>query len=175
MTRPLPRLARFLVTTTLAAASLHAVAQMGGGGMGGGMRGGHGGGMGERGPQRSPSAEAPTTPARPDIQPQLQQLQADLALTPQQQLAWDALRLALLDVEWPHAQPVSASAQVTAMGVLQQELTQAQNRYTLLETVADRLRALQAQLAPAQQQKLDAQLPALVQLATGRRAGAPAR
>ncbi len=160
-----PALIKILLVATLALLGTQASwAQMGGGGMGGGGMGGMGGGR--RGGHDGPSRDARQKDAAPaetrleQVNDRLAELKNKLGLSPEQQPLFDQMETRVMAYFLDFSRPPPAiSAQQTAVQAVQQRLTVAQNRYTLMEDLVDAVQKLYKTLNPAQQNVADQLLP----------------
>jgi hypothetical protein len=151
-------------------------AQMSGGmgGMGGGMGGRRGhDSSGPRGDKPKDKDAAPTETRIEQINDRLAELKNRLGLSPEQQPQFDKMETRVMAYFLDFTRPAPAvSAQQTAVQYVQQRLTLAQNRYTLMEDVADAVQGLYKGLTPAQQRIVDQSLPGIIPQVDGRPMGA---
>jgi hypothetical protein len=144
------------VALCLAVAATSTFAQFGGGMGGGGM---HRGG----GSDRSSRKDASSGEAKgPSVADRLYQLRTRLLVTPEQSPAWERMYAAFMALQQPARRTVSMSEGGSALQTMQETLSQAQDRYTLTETLADSMKQLYAQLSADQRTAADDLLPALI-------------
>jgi hypothetical protein len=150
-----------LATTSLLCIALLATdaqAQMGGGmgGMGGMRRGGSG-------DHASRSADStPARAARPMLTDRLDQVAAQLLLSREQARAWEAFRAAFMALQRPPGGAVALSESTSALAAMQQKLSQAQDRFALMEALSDALKQLEQEFDAQQRDAADRLLPALL-------------
>jgi len=123
--------------------------------MGGGMRRG----QAERGTRNADSQ--PARQARPALAERLDQAAAQLLMSREQLASWDRFRAAFTALQQPVGGAVASSDSAAAMRMLQLKLSQAQNHFTLVEGLADALKALEQQLDAQQRATADRVLPPL--------------
>jgi hypothetical protein len=148
----------------LALVTTSASAQFGGmgGGMGGGMR--RGGGGADRGARKPDAASSEAN--RRSLADRLYQLRMRLLITPEQTPAWERLYAAFQALQQPTFHSAAMSDAGSTIQTMQQALSQAQDRYTLIEALSDALKPLYAQLNVEQKATADDLLPALITDAT---------
>jgi hypothetical protein len=165
-----PLVFRLSAVAIAAALAIPASAQFGGG-MGGGMR--RGGLGGERGMTRP--GGAPAEAARVSLADSLYQVRMRLLISPEQVPAWEGFYAAFMALDAPAAHSAAMSDEGSAVRMLQQYLTVAQNRYARTEDLAERLKVLYAALTPDQQRTADEVLPRLIREFVARGATRTAR
>ncbi|MCJ0763522.1 Spy/CpxP family protein refolding chaperone [Variovorax terrae] len=155
-TRPL------FVAATLALCASQVLAQFssGMGGMGG-RRG--------RSADTSSSARPSDASAAPGSRAQqtvdkLYDLRMRLLITPEQAPAWESFyaRTLAWANEAANGRRTSAVAEQSALQAVQLRLSETQNRYALMEDLADAAKKLYAQLTPEQQRTADQYLPPVI-------------
>lgn len=161
---PLP-LRSVVVAACLALAGTHALAQFGGG-MGGGTGGMGGGRRGHDASASTRSSDASATPVSRAQQTadKLYDLRMRLLITPEQALAWESFyaRAMAWATEASKGRSASAAAEQSALQAVQLRLSETQNRYALMEDLADAVKKLCAQLTPEQQRTADQYLPLVI-------------
>jgi hypothetical protein len=151
-------LASVVATLTIACFALaanDAQAQFGGGG-GGGMRRGSGDRAG-----RSAESASPPRP-RAALAERLDEVAAQLLLSPAQGRSWDAFRRAFIALQSPAGGAVALSDYTTAQQAMQQKLSQAQDYFALVESLSDAQKQLDRELDPQQRAAEDKLLPPLL-------------
>lgn len=145
-----------VLVCVVAAAANDARAQYGGG-MGGGRRGASGGDR----PSRSADSTA-AQPARPSLAERLDQVAPQLMLSPAQAHSWDAFRSAFMALQRPVGGAASLADSASALRTMQQQLSQAQDHFTLVEALSDALKQLDRELDAQQRAAEDRLLPPLL-------------
>jgi len=136
------------------------------GGMGGGMRRGGA----DRSAHKSDSSSNEAN--RPSLADRLYQVRMRLLVTPEQAPAWERLYAAFQGLQQPIRRSSAAMSDgSSAMQTMQQALSQAQDHYTLTETLSDALKQFYAQLTAEQRTTADELFPALITDATRLKAG----
>ena len=135
--------------------ALDASAQFGGGRGGGEMR--RGGGAGDRGNRDAASGSMQAV--RPSLSDRLDQLAAQLLISHEQARAWDGFRGAFIALQRPGSGSASMSDSASALQAMQQKLSQAQDQFTLVESLAEALKQLEQQLDAQQRAVADRLLP----------------
>jgi hypothetical protein len=134
----------------LAAADVHA--QFGGGT---GMRRGSGDRAGR---SAQPTAQPKTRAA---LAERLDEVAAQLLLSPAQGRSWDAFRRAFMALQTPSGSAASLSDYASASQAMQQRLSQAQDYFALVEALSDELKRLDRELDAQQRAAADKLLPPL--------------
>lgn len=118
------------------------------------------GGAGDRATRSADSA--PAQAARPLLSDRLDQVGAQLLLSKEQARAWDAFRAAFIALQRPAASAVALSESMNALAAMQQKLSQAQDRFALVEALSDSLKQLEQELDAQQRAAADRLLPPLL-------------
>lgn len=146
---------------TLATASF---AQYGGGG--GGMGSGRRGRTGDAGSSQPSTSSTFSVSRTNQVADKLYDLRMRLLISAEQSALWDTFYARAM--AWSAGPgsifakgPVAAS-ELGAVQAVQQKLGEAQNRYALIEGLADATKALYAVLTPEQQRTADQYLPAAI-------------
>ena len=143
------------------AISLQALAQFGG------PMGGAGEGRHKRPTEVTDAArnkDGVTTPADRArvLADRLFELRIHLMLTPEQSTQWERFQSAVQSWGAESSRGRMAAVQQTAPQALQARLSQAQNRYSLMESLAESVQLLYAVLSPEQQRLADQYLPPVI-------------
>lgn len=154
---------QIMVAGVLASLACSSYAQFGGGGGGmgggmGGMRRGGGAGQAER-----PMESAGRVPlSMEQLNSKLYDLRMRLLITPEQSPTWEGFRQRFIDLATAKPPAVSGVESQSALQTMQRQLSVAQDRFTLMESLYEAHRVLFAALSPQQQLAADQTVPPLL-------------
>lgn len=155
---------KLLIASLLATISATTFAQYGGGGIGG-----MGGGRRSRGGDTSSMPAAPSVTSTPiarinQMVDKLYDLRIRLLITPEQSSPWDDFqaKARAWAEEAFRGRTTTAMGEQSALRSMQLRLSEAQNRYALMESLNDSVKKLYATLSPDQQRIADQYLPPIL-------------
>lgn len=154
-----------MVAGLLAVVACSSYAQFGGGsgGMGGGMGGMRRGGAGSAGQGERPAESAGRAPlSMEQLNSKLYDLRMRLLITPEQSTLWEGFRQRFIDLATAKPPAVSAVESQSALQTMQRQLSVAQDRFTLMESLYEAHKVLFASLSPDQQRAADQAVPPLL-------------
>ncbi len=150
---------QIMVAGVLAGLACSSYAQFGGGmGGKGGMRRGGSAGQTDR-PMES-AGRAPLS--MEELSSKLYELRMRLLITPEQSPVWEGFRQRFIDLATAKPPAVSAVESQSALQTMQRQLSVAQDRFTLMESLYEAHKVLFASLSPDQQRTADQAVPPLL-------------
>lgn len=152
---------QIMVAGVLASLACSSFAQFGGGGMAGGMGGmRRGGGAGQTERPMESAVRAPLSLEQ--VNSKLDDLRLRLLITPEQSPAWEGFRNRFIDLATARPPAVSAVESQSALQTMQRQLSVAQDKFTLMESLYEAHKVLFASLSPDQQRTADQTVPQLL-------------
>lgn len=151
------------VVAALSLCAGQVLAQFGGGIGGMGGRRGHGSDSGSSSSRPSDASATPGARVQQTVE-KLYDLRMRLLITTEQAPAWESFyaRSVAWATDAANGRRASAVAEQSALQAVQQRLSEAQNRYALMDDLADAVKKLYAQLTPEQQRTADQYLPPVI-------------